>query len=532
MGTYLNPGNQNFLAQANSLYIDKTMLIDATNRRLDDPTYKFVCISRPRRFGKSLAEDMLCAYYSKGADSRMLFSKFKIAETDGFEDNLNKFNVIKIDMNALYGSWNTIDKDSPHPRYIVNYMTDLICGDFQKEFPRLSFPDTKTVSSYIQHVYQETGEKFIIIIDEYDILVREQVEKKDFDLYLSFLVSLFKNSALKPAISLTYITGILPIIKDKVQSKLNTFKEYTMLDADDFSEFTGFTSQEVEILCKEYGRDFQECKSWYDGYRVGHFDIYNPEAVVLAVPKGKYKPYWGSTSTYEVISEKINMNFSGIRDDVVKMLSGSRIDVDVLGYRNTLSDFTSKDDVYTYLIHLGYLAYEEASGRCYIPNREISGEWQRAIRGDESYAKTNEIVSDSKKLLMETLRGNEEAVSKALDRSHIHITSLRSYNNEDALHCAIYLAYIYALNEYLVEREMPAGKGIADIVYVPIKKGIPALIIELKHCGSAETALKQIKEKRYYDCLNTWMGKILFVGINYDEKSKKHTCRIETLEKS
>lgn len=532
MGIYLNPDNANFLDIVKSgIYIDKTMLIDVTNKLIDDSTYKFACISRPRRFGKSMAEDMLAAYYSKGAESKELFTQFKIAKTSCFEQFLNKYNVIKIDLNALFSEWKSIQNKSENSKTVIGYITGLICNDFEKVFPKIHFPKERTVSGYIQSVYKEKGEKFIIIIDEYDVLVREQVSKEDFDLYLSFLVSLFKNAELKGAISLAYITGILPIIRDKVQSKLNTFKEYTMLDAGDFSEFTGFTTQEVMSLCKEYDCDFLECKSWYDGYKIGDFEIYNPEAVIQAVPKGKFKSYWGKTSTYEVISDKIRMNFAGIKDDVIKMLAGAKIDVDVLGYKNTLLDFANKDDVFTFLIHLGYLAYDEENEQCYIPNREISGEWQRAVRDDENYAQTNEIIAQSKELLAQTLEYNESAVEKALDKAHIHIASLKSYNNEDALQCAIYLAYIYTLSEYLVVREMPAGKGVADIVYIPIKNGKPALIIELKHNGKVETAIAQIKEKQYFQCLDNWHGDILFVGINYDENSKKHECKIEKFVK-
>ena len=532
MGTYLNPNNENFYDVVNSgRYVDKTMLIDVANKMLGDPTYKFICVSRPRRFGKSMAGDMLAAYYSKGADSKELFSKLKIARKESFERHLNKYNVIKIDLNAMFSEWESISVKSEKAKCVMNYVTNLICNDFMTEFPQINFPPDQTVSGFIQQVYKETGEKFVFIIDEYDVLVREQVNKEDLNLYLVFLVSLFKNSQLKPAIALAYITGILPVIKDKVQSKLNIFKEYTMLDAEDFAEFTGFTTEEVRSLCKKYNCSFDECRSWYDGYKIGNYEIYNPEAVIQAVPKGKFKSYWSKTSSYEVISDKIRMNFSGIKDCVIKMLSGGKVDVDVQSYKNTLSDFANKNDVFTYLIHLGYLAYDEENGQCYIPNWEISGEWQRAIYDDENYEKTNEIILRSKELLLQTLQCNQKAVEQALDESHVHVTSHRSYNNEDALQCAIYLAYIYALNEYIIVREMPAGKGVADIVYIPKKTELPALIIELKHNGSPKSAINQIKEKLYFKCLDSWQGEILFVGINYDETTKKHECKIERFEK-
>ena len=242
MGTYLNLGNQNFLTQARYLYIDKTMLIDLTNRRLDDPSNKFICVSRPRRFGKSIAEDMLAAYYSKGADSRELFSRFKIVGTPAFEENLNKFNVIKIDLNSLYAQWKSKEI---RPANVIFYLNALLLADFREEFPDIAFKDSDALPQCIQAVYEQKDETFIIIIDEYDVMVWEQVSGEDFSIYLAFLNSLFKNAELKPAISLAYLTGILPIIRDKIQSKLNTFRQYTMVDAGDFAEGGGVPLREV-----------------------------------------------------------------------------------------------------------------------------------------------------------------------------------------------------------------------------------------------------------------------------------------------
>ncbi|MBQ8012910.1 MAG: AAA family ATPase [Treponema sp.] len=531
MGTFLNPNNDNFLAEANSLYVDKTMLIDVTNRYLNDPTFKFICLSRPRRFGKSIAEDMLAAYYSKGADSKELFSKFKISKTASYEKNLNKFNAIKFDMNALFSEWKCLNPDNKKEKNPLAYISRLICEEFCEQFADIDFGENNSISAFIQKVYKEKGETFIIIIDEYDVMVREQVSQEDFDIYLAFLNSLFKNAELKPAISLAYLTGILPIIRDRVQSKMNNFKEYNMLHTGKFAEFTGFTTEEVKALCEEYNCSFDECKSWYDGYKVGDFEIYNPQAVVNAVVTGEFRSYWSHTSTYEVISDKIKMNFDGIKDDVITMLGGGKIDVNVGKYKNTMSDFFSKDDAFTFLIHLGYLAYDAEEEQCYIPNREIYKEWEYAVEDDSDYAETNKIIKASKNLLKETLSGNEDAVATALDASHIHVTSNRSYNNEESLQSAIYLAFIYAINNYTIVKEMTAGKGFADIVYIPLKAGSPALIVELKHNKSVQTALNQIKDKQYFDCLANYSGEILFVGISYDEDTKKHECKIEKFVK-
>lgn len=530
MGIYLNPNNANFLEIVNSgKYIDKSMIIDVLNSKLNMADEKFVCISRPRRFGKSMAEDMISAYYSKGVDSEDLFSSLKISKTENFEKNLNKFNVIKIDLNARFSVWKTLQNN--RPPFFIESLTKLICNDFKEEFPSINFENINSVADCIQTVYQKLGQTFIIIIDEYDVLLREQVAEDEFDIYLAFLNSIFKNADIKSAISLAYITGILPIIRDKIQSKLNTFEEFTVLNPGNFDEFFGFTPDEVKKICQRKDIDFDECKSWYDGYKIGRFEIYNPQAVIRAADRRLFASYWSNTSTYKVVEDKINMNFDGTKEDVIKMLSGGHVDVEVGRYCNTMKDFSSKDDVFTFLIHLGYLAYDADEKECYIPNKEVMIEWKYAVSDISDYAETNKIISSSKELLKETVAGNEERVAKALDESHIHVTSNRSYNNEDSLQSAIYLAYIYALNDYTIIKEMTTGKGFADIVYIPFKRNVPAMVVELKRNGSTESALDQIKDKKYFDSLEHYSGDLLFVGINYDEKTKIHQCKIERFVK-
>lgn len=228
-----------------------------------------------------------------------------------------------------------------------------------------------------------------------------------------------------------------------------------------------------------------------------------------------------------MISDRIEQNFAGTRDDVISMLAGESVDVNVTRYMNTMDSFGTKGDLFTYLMHVGYLAYDLDGGTCRIPNREIRQEWYNAVETEPGYEVTTQIIQSSKELLNSTLAGDEEAVSAALDISHIHVTSNRSYNSEDALQSAIYLAYIYALNEYTVVKEMTAGRGFADVVYVPFRQDRPAMIIELKHNKTAESAIEQIRRKEYFRSLDNYFGEIFFIGINYDEKEKTHTCAIE-----
>ena len=528
MGIYLNPNNENFKKITHAeIYVDKTMMIRVLNGFMETAR-EYVCVSRPRRFGKTIAGNMLSAYYSKGCDSRALFAPFKISGDPGFASNLNKLNVIKIDMNSEYQ--NERDKDR-----LLDDLQDKIVAEFAGQFPDIAFDTNDSVGNCILKAYAQKNEKFVVIIDEYDVLVRESVSPELFSRYLGFLNGLFKSDTLRPAISLAYITGILPVVRDRIQSKLNNFREYTILDAGKLAEFIGFTASEVQALCREHGADYEEYKRWYDGYRQRGFEIYNPESVVMSLEDGRCENYWSKTSTYAVIADRIQANFEGTRDDVIRMLAGESVDVNVTRYMNTMTDFSTRGDVFTYLIHLGYLAYDRETGTCRIPNKEVRQEWFNAIETNDEYAVTNKIIQASKDLLAETLRLNADAVAKSLDESHIHVTSNRSYtrskqgrmSEEDALQSAIYLSYIYALNKYTIVKEMTSGKGFADVVFIPFVPDIPAMIIELKRNGSPESAITQIREKRYFDSLSAYSGDLLFVGVNYDEASKTHECRIE-----
>ena len=526
MGIYLNPNNENFKkVLANEIYVDKTMMIHEMNGFIEKAN-NYICLSKARRFGKTVAGNMLVEYYSKGCDSDVLFKNLAISSESTYKKHLNKYNVIQIDLNSEY-------QNSTNKEKLIWEISQKIKAEIVEEYSGVvdNIVEEDSLANAILKVYATTNETFIILIDEYDVLIREEVNEKLFNEYLSFLNGLFKSNTLRPAITLAYLTGILPIVRDKVQSKLNNFDEYTFLDADVLAEYVGFTSEEVRDLCERYSMDFSECKRWYDGYVQRGIEIYSPESVVKSMTRHKYDGYWGKTSSYQVIVDRIKNDYLDTKDDIIKMLSGEKIYVDAGMFLNTLKDFHSKDDVFTYLIHLGYLAYDSDEQVCWIPNKEVQKEWERAISVVDEYSETNKIIKASKKLLTATLNMHENQVAEALDVSHIHVTSNRSYNNEDALQSAIYLAYIYALNKYTVFRETTAGKGYADVIFIPFEDDMPALIVELKRNGSTESAINQIKDKKYFMSLEHYKGNLLFVGINYDEKTKTHTCRIEKFEK-
>jgi len=527
MGVYYNPGNGNFNRNLRSkIYVDKSLIIRQTNQVLDTDD-AFICVSRPRRFGKSMAANMLTAYYSKGCDSRELFKGLKIENDPSFEPNLNKYDLIRIDFAAIDGL--TTNKGD-----IVLNAQRLVIDEL-----RQAFPDCKTIiedniaALLTAIIVRHPEQKFIIIIDEYDLIFRNYKDNSQLQAqYLDFLSSLFKNGDIKGNISLAYLTGILPIIREQAQSKLNEFKNISMLDPYGFAEFVGFTEDEVKGLCDKYNMDFNEMKRWYNGY---HFDkmknVYNPKSVVEALTNRKFDDYWVQTSSAETLFTYIKRNFGGLKEDVERLIAGEKIRVEVSYFDNTLTTIKCKDDVLTYFIHLGYLAYDWDKKECYIPNYEILQEWIKTIRRSKKYDYVNNYIANSEMLLNETLDSNEEYVSEALDKAHTENTSILQYNDENSLSAVVSYAYMFARTEYIVVRELPSGKGFADLTFIPVETNKPAMIIELKFNKTAQTAIDQIKAKEYPESLSAYSGDVLLVGINYDKATKKHECKIEKVTK-
>lgn len=331
------------------------------------------------------------------------------------------------------------------------------------------------------------------------------------------------------------MTGILPVKKYGEHSALNMFTEYSMTDQDVFEEYTGFTEAEVKALCEEFGMDFTETSSWYDGYIFTNFHhIYNPKSVVEAMRRRKYSNYWTSTEVYDALKTYITMDFDGLRGDIAQMLGGGRIAVNIRSFRNDMCNFEVKDDILTLLVHLGYLAYDSFKKEVFIPNKEIAEEFETAmsVRG---WAEVMRVIKASEKLLEDTLSCKEQDVAEGLDKAHTEISSILTYNDENALGAAIGLAYYSARKDYILIRELPTGKGFADIVFLPLPHADkPAIVVELKYDKTAASAIQQIKDSHYTQALERYVGEILLVGINYsrDNANKPHSCVIEKVEKS
>ena len=517
MGIYLNPENVDFQKSLNSeIYIDKTELISYTNKKLNTEQ-GYICVSRPRRFGKSMAANMLTAYYSRGCDSRELFQGLKIATHPNFEKHLNQYNVIHLNMRDYL-------TESENMKQLIQFVEDDLLDELQQEFSDLRMPRRKTLVKVLEQAFAQYKIPFVFIIDEWDCIFRvhksDAASQKD---YLDFLRNLLKD---KSYIALAYMTGILPIKKYGEHSAINVFYEYSMTDASPIEEFTGFTEQEVRQLCEQYNMPFSETKKWYDGYCVDGVSIYNPKSVVEAMLRGKFSNYWTQTETYEALKIYIQSNEFGVQDVILKLLAGEKEKIDTTTFSNDMVTFATKDDVLTLLVHLGYLTYDAETKEIWIPNDEVMEQFISTVKV-MGWGSVVTALETSEKLLQATLSGDEQTVAELIEQAHQANASILKYNDENALSCVISLAYYSAQKNYTLHREMPAGKGFADIVFEPNRNcNLPAMIVELKWGHSAEEAIEQIKKKDYLDCLQNYHGEVLLVGVNYD-KEKHHTCKIE-----
>ena len=519
MGTFFNPGNGSFTQDKNSeIYIDKTELLKFLNKKLGT-NGKCIAVSHARRFGKSHAAGMIDAYYSLGSDSSKLFENTKIASDPDYEKYRNKYNVIHLDISSVWDY---------HKEDLIESIEERVCEDFQKIYGDL-LNYKRDFYLLIQDIYSLTGIPFVIIIDEWDCVIRNSHDQALVHKYLQFLHSLFKSEESKSFLALGYITGILPIKKIKDESALNNFQEYTMLDSYPITEYYGFTEKEVKDLCKDYSMDFETVKAWYNGYLIDGEHMYNPNSVSQALERHKIDSYWRNTSAFDTINTFITMNYAGLKDGVMKMLTGGKVRINTNTFQNDFSIITSKDDALTALIHLGYLGYDADRKKSFIPNYEVATAFELALQTG-SWKEIAESISKCDELLDETIDGNAERVAELIELAPETYTSILKYNDENVLSCVLTMAYFTAPAYYNVIREMPSGKGFADFVFLPRANAgnRPAMIIELKYNQSAETALKQIKEKRYQGALSGYQGKILLVGINYDSE-KHHTCMIEEL---
>lgn len=519
MGIYLNPSNEKFQRSLNSrIYVDKSELIAYTNEVIQT-NQQYMCVSRPRRFGKSMTIDMLAAYYGCQNDADVQFHSLKIAKIPGYREHMNQYNVICLNMQEFFSNSETIEE-------MIQMVKKYLLFEIKREWPDCILFDEQNFMFTLKDIYAQKKVPFVILIDEWDCVFRE-APKEDaaHRKYLDFLRDWLKD---KEYTALVYMTGILPIKKYGSHSALNMFQEFSMTNQREMEEYAGFTESEVKEICERYGRNYDEMKSWYDGYSFLRVkSVYNPKAVVEAALSGVFDSYWTKTETYEALKTYIEMNYDGLKDMVVEMLAGAHQHINTGKFGNDMTSFKGADDVLTLLIHLGYLAYDFEKEEVYIPNREISKEFYSAVEG-AGWTEIVRAVRNSRTLLQSIWNLDESAVAAGIENAHYE-NSILQYNDENALSYTVSLALYSARQYYEVIREFPAGKGFADLVYLPRKMyaNKPAMIVELKYDRTAETAISQIKERNYPHSLNGYQGKLLLVGVNYDKRNKEHACCIE-----
>ena len=525
MALYLNVGNESFQESLNSIiYVDKSPLIEILNRSIKTKN-KYFCLSRPRRFGKSVTAQMICSYYAKGQDCSPLFDDLEIASFDDYKKHLNQYDVISINISDEFS------RASHNVKSMTDILTKSIVRELKEEYPNCAISSPEFLDLTLQEVYNYSKVPFVFVIDEWDCIMREKKEDPDsLKQYLEWLKAIFKD---KPYVGLAYMTGILPVKKYGSHSALNMFTEYSMTEPLNLGQYIGFTENEVKDICKQHDVAFNQMQQWYDGYSfkdVPH--IYNPNSVVNAATYKKYISYRTKTETFESLQEYIDMNMEGLRDDIVKLIAGEDVIVDVSTFSNDMVTFHSKDDVLTLLIHLGYLAIKGSTNLgviVHIPNEEIKLEFKTCVKNNNRYAGVYDLIKNTDVLLNDIWSLNSEAVAKIFDEAHQDHTSILTYNNENSLANVIAISlFLSTTNTYNVVRKLPTGKGYADLVYLP-KPGVnkPALLIELKFDKSAQTAITQIKEKNYLQFFKNYKGEVLLVGINYSKDTKTHQCIIE-----
>lgn len=524
MGTYLNPGNGSFVKIVNSeIYVDKTGLLKYTNRVLNT-MQDCLCVSRPRRFGKSMAAAMLAAYYGRECDSKELFSSFEIAESKDFERYLNRYNTIFLNMQEFLSQSKNMDE-------MLDLLRRSVLWDLLEKYPDFRYFDSTNLSRTMQDIYYHTKCPFVVIIDEWDCVFREYKRHKEAqEQYLDFLRDLMKD---KEYIHLSYMTGILPIKKYGTHSALNMFDEFTMLDPGPLASYVGFTGKEVEALCADYGMDMEEVKNWYDGYSfAAEPSIYSPRSVVSCMRFKEIGNYWNQTETFEALQMYIDMNFEHLREDILRMIAGESVFVNPGSFTNDMETFRTEDDVLTLLIHLGYLGYDKINQRVFIPNSEVRSAYVNAVSVSD-WGEVSKALKNSSATLDAIWQKDAKQVARRMQEAHFE-TSHFQYNDENALCYTVSLALYAARNFYTIHRELAGGKGFADLVFIPRKRfgEKPALVVELKWDKSAKGALEQMKNKEYCRSLEEYWGNLLLVGVNYNKKTKEHECVIEEVRKN
>ncbi|XCP85500.1 AAA family ATPase [Roseburia hominis] len=538
MGFYLNSMAAYTLYENESkkpYFVDKSHMLKELFPLISEGN-NYICLTRPRRFGKTIMANMIASFFSKACDSKTLFDRLAVADAEEYECYRNKYNVVHI-------SFNDVPRDCSSYEQYIERIEKRLGKDLIKEFPDVEFDSEDALWDMFMTLYMEHPKiQFIFVMDEWDFIFHQDfVTDTDKKAYLAFLRSLLKD---RPYVRLAYMTGILPISKYSSGSELNMFVEYTMAKSRMFGGYFGFSDSEVDMLyeryCKVHDSSFlvsrEALKQWYDGYATpSGIRLYNPRSVVLALSNNSLDNYWTSSGPYDEIFYYIRNNVDSVRDDLVLMVSGQCVPAKIQEYAATSQSLRTKEEILSAMVVYGFLSYE--NGNVSIPNKELMDKFSDMLKKEASLGYVYQLAKASEKMLRATLAGDTNTMEQILELTHDTETPILSYNHETELSAVVNLVYLSARDAYRVEREEKAGKGFVDFIFYPETPAAEeGIILELKVNHSPEEAIHQIKEKKYL--LRFWkrrridkkIQRILLVGIGYDKEKKKHRCKIERVE--
>lgn len=539
MGMYLNSISPYYLykSEASSPYfVDKSLLLKELFP-LAEAGNRHVCITRPRRFGKTVMANMVGAFFGRGTDSGDVFHKLKISEEKGYQKHLNQHNIIYIDFSV-------VDDECTSYKEYMDGIKETLKSDLHAAYPDVCFREKSPVREDFMQVFASRNERFLFVFDEWDAVFHmpfvTENEKKS---YLLFLKGLLKD---KPYVSLAYMTGILPIAKYSSGSELNMFIEYTMASETKFGEDFGFSEAEVDMLYQRYQSKCIEqrekmfvtregLRTWYDGYYTKTGErMYNPRSVTASLSNNNLGNYWTSSGPYDEIFYYIEHNVDDVCKDLALMVSGEGISAKIQEYAATSMNLISRGEIFSAMVVYGFLSYYK--GKVYIPNKELMDKFDEMLQKEPSLGYVYNLAKESERMLQATLHGDTDIMGEILDQAHNTETPILSYNNEVELAAIVNLVYLSARDRYRIEREDKAGKGFVDFIFYPEEKGDIGIILELKVDDTPENAINQIKEKQYALRFKgklgetpKYTGEILLVGISYKKTEKIHQCRVETL---
>lgn len=541
MGTYLNSITPYTLYKSESLspyFVDKTLMlrelfpyVSAGNRH--------ICITRPRRFGKTIMANMISSFFQKASDSSEVFDSLTISQVDDYRRYKNQYNVIRIDFSKMPRNCDS------YTQYIER-IEALLIEDVKEAFPQVKINEADAVGDILESVFVQCGEKFIFVLDEWDFIFhRDFINEIDKEKYVAFLSNLLKD---RPYVVLSYMTGILPIAKYSSGSELNMFAEFTMVNSPMFGEYFGFTDDEVDDLYRRYivecDRQHKEksvtrkgLRDWYNGYYTKSGEpVYNPRSVVFALQFNNLANYWTSSGPYDEIYYYIRNNISDVRDDLALMISGESVTAKIQEYAATSMNLSTRDEIYSAMVVYGFLSY--LNGKVCIPNRELMEKFDELLVKNESLGYVYRLAKESEKMLKATLAGDTLTMERILEFAHNTEVPLLSYNHETELSAIVNLVYLAARDSYRVEREDKAGTGYVDFIFYPYDTTADCIILELKVDHTPDEAIAQIIDKKYalkfmpkLAGQKIYTGRILAVGIGYWKESKKHSCKVEEILK-